>query len=112
MTYRELLEKISKMDPTFLDHKVTLCTDDDEYSLITSTWIADGAEEAGPESRRPVKGQLVLCQEEFCDEDEDDEDDDYGEEQAERAMLAGMSHGTAGYNEAMGYDLFEGDDDY
>jgi hypothetical protein len=109
MTYRELLEKISKMDPAFLDHKVTLCTDDDEYSFITSTWIADGAEEAGPESRRPVKGQLVLCQEEFYDEDDKC---CVGEERAEWAMLAGMSHGTVGYNEAMGYDLFQGDDDY
>jgi hypothetical protein len=107
MTYRELIEQINKMDPSFLDKQVTLCTDEDQYSLISGTWIADGAEEAGPESRRPTKGQLVLCQEEYAEED-----DNYGEERAERAMLAGMSHGTAGYNDAMGYDLFAGEDDY
>jgi len=37
--------------------------------------------------------------------------DDYDADRSEFAMMQGMAHGTRGYNEAMGYDTDEPEDD-
>lgn len=68
-TYRELLQKLSEMDPAHLDSKVCVCDQDDKYRNLSGFWFADGAEDSSQKSRRPSKGELVLCVEEALEED-------------------------------------------